>query len=208
MKGTKERILTAAVGLFNEYGFVNVRLQQIADAAGISVGNMAYHYKNKADMLPPIYEGIQHRQYELLQAVQLTPLFQNFDLFLANTFTLQQAYLFFYLDTLELVRLANRLHQQLREHIHWQQLQLNLVLQLNQARAALAIPEGDNPDATLPLARQLRRTIDNWCFSNRVEGQPVDDLEAFKKEVWQLLLPYFSDEGYKEYEQLQLILQS
>ena len=46
-KDVKEIIIKEALHLFNTNGFVNVRLQHIADAASISVGHMAYHYKNK-----------------------------------------------------------------------------------------------------------------------------------------------------------------
>ncbi|MFM7429821.1 MAG: TetR/AcrR family transcriptional regulator, partial [Flammeovirgaceae bacterium] len=46
-KEVKQAILHKALALFNLNGFVNVRLQHIADASEISVGHMAYHYKNK-----------------------------------------------------------------------------------------------------------------------------------------------------------------
>jgi AcrR family transcriptional regulator len=40
-QGTKQRIIEAAISLFNTNGIANVRLIQIADEAGISVGNLA-----------------------------------------------------------------------------------------------------------------------------------------------------------------------
>ena len=53
---TKQRILEAAVFLFNREGVANVRLQQIADETGISVGNLAYHFKNKEAIVSAVYE--------------------------------------------------------------------------------------------------------------------------------------------------------
>ena len=41
---TKQKIVHASIKLFNENGVANVRLQQIADEIGISVGNLAYHF--------------------------------------------------------------------------------------------------------------------------------------------------------------------
>ena len=47
MKATKQKIIKAAIERFNQTGLTNVRLQHIADEAGISVGNLAYHFKTK-----------------------------------------------------------------------------------------------------------------------------------------------------------------
>lgn len=43
---TKGKILVEALKLFNEKGFVNVRLQHIADKCNICVGNLAYHFES------------------------------------------------------------------------------------------------------------------------------------------------------------------
>ncbi|MEL7123903.1 MAG: TetR/AcrR family transcriptional regulator, partial [Bacteroidota bacterium] len=51
MKSTKQKILDAALKLFNQDGIVNVRLQHIADEAFVSVGNLAYHYSNKESIV-------------------------------------------------------------------------------------------------------------------------------------------------------------
>ena len=51
MKKTQEKILTNAIKLFNKNGVGNVRLQDIAKKAGISAGNLSYHYKLKKDLI-------------------------------------------------------------------------------------------------------------------------------------------------------------
>ncbi|WP_332369331.1 TetR/AcrR family transcriptional regulator [Spirosoma telluris] len=55
---TKGRILNASVRLFNEYGVDAVRLQQIAEEIGISVGNLAYHFKTKDAIIESVYEQV------------------------------------------------------------------------------------------------------------------------------------------------------
>ena len=56
MKTTKQYIKDHALKLFNQSGFVNVRLQHIADAAFISVGHLAYHFKNKDSIINELYD--------------------------------------------------------------------------------------------------------------------------------------------------------
>jgi len=51
---TKEKIISSSIRLFNEHGLVNVRLQQIADDVGISVGNVAYHFYSKEAIIEKI----------------------------------------------------------------------------------------------------------------------------------------------------------
>ena len=53
MKPTRQYILDKALTLFNEKGFVNVRLQHIADSAFVSVEHLAYHFKNKKILYHP-----------------------------------------------------------------------------------------------------------------------------------------------------------
>ena len=47
MKTTKELIRNTARELFNERGYRAVSMRNIADALGISVGNLTYHYPHK-----------------------------------------------------------------------------------------------------------------------------------------------------------------
>lgn len=58
MNNTKTKILTAALHLFNQHGLVNVRLQQIANEVGISVGNLAYHYYSKEAIVKAIDQKV------------------------------------------------------------------------------------------------------------------------------------------------------
>ena len=50
-KDTQEKILHAAVLLFNEHGTAGVTASQIAYSCGISKGHMHYHYKNKEELI-------------------------------------------------------------------------------------------------------------------------------------------------------------
>ena len=55
---TKSKIAQESERLFNTYGYNAVTMRQIADACGISVGNLTYHYPKKEDLLMLEHDGI------------------------------------------------------------------------------------------------------------------------------------------------------
>ncbi len=55
---TKSKIAQESERLFNTYGYNRVTMRQIADACGISVGNLTYHYPKKEDLLMAEHDGI------------------------------------------------------------------------------------------------------------------------------------------------------
>lgn len=58
---TKEKIVLAALELFNDRGERNVSTNHIAAHLGMSPGNLYYHYRNKSDIIYEIFKN-----YELL----------------------------------------------------------------------------------------------------------------------------------------------
>ena len=86
MKETRPNILNASLKLFNDNGFVNVRLQHIADEANVSIGNLAYHFANKKELLAHIYKNLVGKQSELLNELNIVPLFENLDRHWDNVF--------------------------------------------------------------------------------------------------------------------------
>jgi len=55
---TKEKIIETGRKLFNELGFGAPTLYQVAQAAGISRGNLTYYYKDKEALLEAIVEAM------------------------------------------------------------------------------------------------------------------------------------------------------
>ena len=48
---TKDKIKIKATELFNNKGFKNVTLREVAKALGISYGNVTYHFKTKKEVI-------------------------------------------------------------------------------------------------------------------------------------------------------------
>ena len=52
-------ILDTAITLFNRHGVAHVSTNKIANAAGISSGNLHYHYRSKSDVLLAAYRAVE-----------------------------------------------------------------------------------------------------------------------------------------------------
>jgi AcrR family transcriptional regulator len=55
---TRDRILDAALGLFNESSAAEVSTNHVAAAAGISPGNLYYHFRNKEEIIRALFERL------------------------------------------------------------------------------------------------------------------------------------------------------
>ncbi len=53
-KDVKNEILKTGMRLFREQGYANVSMRNIADALGMSVGNLTYHFKRKEELIESV----------------------------------------------------------------------------------------------------------------------------------------------------------
>jgi|GEM_PF-5995890 len=114
---TRDRILAASVSLFNQYGLPNVGLQQIADKCGISVGNLAYHFQYKEDLIRTVADNINAQISPVVGADLEFPLLIDFDNQLSKYYGLINQFAFFFLDVIELERSFPAIHQQRVKYI-------------------------------------------------------------------------------------------
>lgn len=199
---TKTRILEKAIEAFNRFGFVNIRLQHIADEVGISVGNLAYHYKNKDSILEAIYEELEQSQKDLLSDLKIVPLFINIDKHIRDTFEIQQKFSFFYSDTFEILRSFPLIKKQYREYTRWYISQIENMIAFNVARGTL-IPESKER-LHQKLAEQYWMTMELWLYQNRIRTFDEINVEEYIFSVWALLIPYFTHLGNQEFKQMHL----
>src|SRR5215216_5193871 len=55
---TREKILDTALALFNKNGTATVSTNHIAEAAGMSPGNLYYHFHNKEEIIRALFERL------------------------------------------------------------------------------------------------------------------------------------------------------
>ena len=101
---TKNNILQKAIELFNESGTASVSMNALAEALGISAGNLQYHYKSKEDVIRAIYE-LMFADWQLIY----TGMDESFSIeklraLLKKNFDLTWKYRFFYREYAALLR--------------------------------------------------------------------------------------------------------
>ena len=200
MKATKQKIIDSALKLFNRDGFVNVRLQQIADEAFISIGNMAYHYKNKEAIINTIHETLVQKQQELLSEMNIVPLFEVIDSHFRKTFSLQLEYSFFYIDLLEIFRSYPGIGRQYRQHMDWEISQFENMLHFNAHRGSLQKERDEG--SYRELAETLFMKQKMWMNFQLLQGASMHQEELYVHSLWSLLRPYFTGMGVREFEQI------
>ncbi|MGB2246014.1 MAG: TetR/AcrR family transcriptional regulator [Alcanivorax sediminis] len=70
MTSTKQKILDTSLALFNREGERNVTTNHIAEALGISPGNLYYHYRNKGMIVSALFDRYQAQLLASLEAPQ------------------------------------------------------------------------------------------------------------------------------------------
>ena len=70
MTSTKQKILDTSLALFNKQGERNVTTNHIAEAMGISPGNLYYHFRNKGVIVAALFERYQQNLLTLLEEPQ------------------------------------------------------------------------------------------------------------------------------------------
>ncbi|WP_290523443.1 TetR/AcrR family transcriptional regulator [Alcanivorax sp.] len=70
MTSTKQKILDTSLALFNKQGERNVTTNHIAEALGISPGNLYYHYRNKGMIVSALFDRYQNQLLEALATPQ------------------------------------------------------------------------------------------------------------------------------------------
>ena len=197
---TKERIIDASISLFNEHGLVNVRLQQIADKAGISVGNLAYHYYSKEAIVATIVDQLSELLEPIISEENEYPGLMDFDTQLARYYHLLMKYSFFFIDILEIERnypkqfvkrnaitdrITNQFHHWIKRH----------------EECGILIPETREGHYAI-IAHSIWMIITFYLARPVDHGSPEDSERVFKEVVWSHILPHFTEIGRLEFDLL------
>jgi AcrR family transcriptional regulator len=192
---TKQKIFEASIKSFNDYGVANVRLQQIADECGISVGNLAYHFKNKEAIVNFVYDQLFQEFSYILSEYLIEESFIGINNNLSKFYPFFMQYKFFFTDIFEIERnyptiiknwhqFSNKLLSQLKSRIDYDIMRGSLVAQSDEMNEL--------------LASNIWMSIVFWMPQRILRGQPIE-LKLFKEAVWSQIIPYLSQKGQDEF---------
>jgi AcrR family transcriptional regulator len=199
MTPTKQRIVASAIRLFNEQGVAEVRLQQIADAAGMSTGNLAYHFNNKEAILEAAILQVHGALAEVLRLFSSYPNLLDFEVQLAQLFQVSADYPFFFANLPAIERLCPDSGPQHRQFLGRLTQQFERRIASNRQRGILG-PE----DAAhyRQVAGAMTLTSFHWPLHQQLVGQAQSGEAEFKQAVWLHLLPYLTEAGKAEFDLL------
>lgn len=188
---TPERILAAALRLFNEQGTGAVSTNHIAEALSMSPGNLYYHFRNKEEIIRAIFEQQFARAdalYEL--ADDRPPTLADLRQLVRATFAMSWDYRFIYRELIALLRRDEQLQRRwvavrARGFAGFGELVARFV-----AAGVLRAPE--SPEVIQRIAELCWLVSEFWLASVEVSGQAVDaaQMEHGVALMLQVLEPY------------------
>ncbi|MFM7429641.1 MAG: TetR/AcrR family transcriptional regulator [Flammeovirgaceae bacterium] len=193
---TKQRIIATSILLFNTDGIANVRLTQISDEAGISVGNLAYHYKNKEAIVEAVYTQSIEEFGQVLSEYLVDSSILDFDKQISSYYSFFKSNRFFLFNLFEIERNYPSIHNR------WQRYISKMILQLRKRLDYLVdtgILKNENASGDFDqLAQLIWMTITFWIPQQVIRGK-AHRQEVYRKAVWALLTPHLTPSGTEEY---------
>lgn len=193
LKDTKEKILEAAVQLFNERGVSQVTLRDIAQEAGISPGNLAYHFRNQDFIIEALFRQMEQERDEILMGVQQIPSFENVDRQIGPLMEVAQKYRFFHLD-------AVYIHRTYPAIATLQQEYFKRSIQYVKAVISLSVGMGNYKPETEPgqferLAQIVWMLMTFWLEQQVLRGEEGQDAAQLRRCFWDLVIPHLTEKG-------------
>ncbi|MEO0898108.1 MAG: TetR/AcrR family transcriptional regulator [Bacteroidota bacterium] len=197
MNSTKNRILEAALELFNERGLKNTTLQIIANKLDISVGNLAYHYKNKPEIISAHNQSLEEQITVALSHFRNYPNFLDFQIQLDHIFEVIECYQYIFINIGEIKALNQDTFETVSSFHSKLILQLESRLEYNLERAVInVIPEKTITKLASNIADLIFFSPTHSLFESEIIAQ-----DKYQK-IWSTLTPILSPKGASEWNTL------
>jgi AcrR family transcriptional regulator len=169
----RERVLEAALTLFNEQGTGAVSTNHIAEAAGISPGNLYYHYRNKEEIIRALFEQLFAAWDEAFQLpTDQAPSMTDFDTMIAANYQLIWEYRFAYREQAALLRNDSELHDR---YLAVRQRGYEGFAALIEAFAAAGVLSQPTDSQELEIVTELCWIVsEQWPVNLEMSGRPFD----------------------------------
>ncbi|MDQ0362101.1 TetR/AcrR family transcriptional regulator [Breznakia pachnodae] len=194
---TREDILIATRKLFTESGYNNVSLRDIAAELDISVGNLAYYYKSKLELIEAAILEKHTQEMILVPATNL----QEVDTLLIHTQELQQQHLYYFRQYSQLSSISEPIKKLQAEVFQDNKHILSTTLDNLQKTGLINPPWYDGQYESLISA--LLFLLTRWHEQDALDKELKNETPDFRKTVWALLTPLLTDKGRNEWSNIQ-----
>jgi len=191
---TKQKIIRAAILLFNKEGYTAISLNELASSLKISRGNLTYHFNDKESLLESIANEMWSKINESRLKSRKLPSFANLHDEVQRYYKFQKEYAFIFLDRHMLNHTV--LKRQFRE-------MTEQTIKDNEAAIAFAIELGNmNPES-------IKGTYKNvafitwmltffWLPQQMIRGEKTS--ADGEKMIWSILLPHLTKKGIRSFK--------
>lgn len=201
---TREKILAAALDLFNNQGLATVSMRAVAAAAGMRVGNLTYYFPNRDSLVQALLARLIEELNTKIEQTQqpgldLVVLWQG----LLHTYQIQQRYQFIMLDLVHLLRQFPDLLAQFQQNYGRRQHELAFIMQALVQAEELA-PEPLPGFYERYLLPQIYCISDFWLSEAALlyKGPEAEKAAYYAKICLALLYPYLTPKGQKSWQAL------
>ncbi|RWU04808.1 TetR/AcrR family transcriptional regulator [Pedobacter chitinilyticus] len=188
---SKEKILNAALLLYNEQGIRNITTRHIAASIGMSGGNLHYHFKHTEDIIRALFDELALAYDGLMANAQSVPLDLSAIAFLTeSSFKLVNKYRFIFINFVEIGNWIPEIRDAYYQLIRKREQQF---LKVFENLIANGIFRDDIPTSNKSgLVKQFFIINDFWLSHNELTDQHVgeDALNEYQNAIDVLLWPY------------------
>lgn len=193
MKKTQEKILSNAIKLFNRKGVSNARLQDIAKEAGISPGNLSYHYRLKKDLMEAVLVYMEARFRKASSSNMAFIENNNYLSLIKNYLRFQIEHRFFYRDILEVITLTPKAKLVFEKQMQQVQSFTRNGLYLAVGKG-IVVPEPHEGHYAI-FARNIWAILNSWLAEREVLGKERISLSHIMLALWEFHYPYLTEKG-------------
>jgi len=201
MNATKQRIIIKSLELFNYYGISSVSLRDIAEKAGISVGNLQYHFKKREDIIEALYFQLVDKVNGIL-FINNDNLLKSFFDVSNEMFSILYEYRFFLLDFVMITRNNKKIKNHYAELSKLREQQFLQIV-------VLFIKEGvfrkeKLRDEYLSLFKRIEAISNFWFSSIFIQSGVLskDIIKEYSLLISQSIYPYLTKEAKKQFTQI------
>ena len=188
----RERILLHAIQLFNEHGFVNVRVRDIASAMSVSPGSISYHFRNKEELILEIYKymldslnnaAIAERLISGSKLMEIARVYAEY----------VYRFRFFFQDTLEIIRAYPRIGKMHQSQTQTEITTIKSIVYIAVGNGTLM--QEPEPGVYAQLCEMAWMTLHFWFARGFILGNPEEGIEKALIFTSKLARPYFTEKG-------------